>query len=359
MPRQRQAKIASNSAFADLDYALYIGDSISPTNLVATSATDLPIEGRTASTSAPFADSSFKIVISPRRDLGGSLLAHLSWIVAIVGTILTIGAAALIERQLRQRDGAERLALALDSAARENEQLYAEQRSIAETLQHALLPDHLPDIPRSEVASRYVAGVQGVDIGGDWYDVVHLDDNRVFFIVGDVSGRGVRAASIMAALRFSARAYAVQGDEPDVILTKMSELISVRDGSFATVLGAVLDTEQWSMTIACAGHPSPLLVHGGDATYVDTIIGVPIGVAGGSAYRAHTITLPPSGTLIAFTDGLVERRGEAIDVGLDRLATSARSATGSLDEVLGKVVTDLAFAESDDDTAILGLRWSI
>ena len=124
-----------------------------------------------------------------------------------------------------------------EELATENARLFAQQRTVAQTLQHSLLPDVLPEVAGASVAVRYLAGAEEVDIGGDWYDVIALDGGRTLFIVGDVSGRGLRAATVMAALRFGARAYAAEGDEPEIILSKLSQLLSVdRDGHFATVL---------------------------------------------------------------------------------------------------------------------------
>ena len=115
----------------------------------------------------------------------------------------------------------------LERIAEENRRLYSEQRTIAQTLQHALLPEALPKIQGVETGARYEAGVEGVDIGGDWYDLIALDDHRLLLVVGDVSGRGVRAAATMASLRYAIHAYAAQNDPPATILTKLSKLVNV------------------------------------------------------------------------------------------------------------------------------------
>ena len=152
--------------------------------------------------------------MTPVEELGGTLLARLQWLLLGFGLVLTVGAAALTERLVRRREQAQRLADQLGVVADENARLYAEQRTVAQTLQHSLLPETLPETPELTVRARYIAGVAEIDIGGDWYDVIELDNGNVLFVVGDVSGRGLRAATVMASLRYAIRAYAAQGDDP-------------------------------------------------------------------------------------------------------------------------------------------------
>ena len=186
-----------------------------------------------------------------------------------------------------------------------------------------MLPETLPEIPGLTVGARYIAGVDDIEIGGDWYDVMPLDGGNVMFVVGDVSGRGLAAGTIMAALRYAIRAYAAQGDDPAAILTKLANLISISDdGHFATVLCGVIDVDGHSVTLANAAHPEPLLING-QTSFVSTDIGVPIGVQAHQPYASTTIAVPAAATLVVFTDGLVERRGEIIDVGLQRLRETA------------------------------------
>jgi serine phosphatase RsbU (regulator of sigma subunit) len=209
-----------------------------------------------------------------------------------------------------------------------------------------------------ETSARYEAGVKGIDIGGDWYDLIALDDRRLLLVVGDVSGRGVRAAATMAALRFAIQAYAAQNDPPDAILTKLSKLVNVgRSGHLATILCALLDVEAHKLTVTSAGHLPPLLISNGSGTFVKSEVGVPIGVHAGARYTSTSIDTPPAATLLAFTDGLVERRGESIDAGLARLQRAASSNHVALDELLGRLIDDLRVDGGEDDTAIAALRW--
>jgi serine phosphatase RsbU (regulator of sigma subunit) len=251
------------------------------------------------------------------------------------------------------------LAQRLEVTASENERLYAEQRGIAQTLQHAMLPDSLPRIPGMQASARYEAGEQGVDVGGDWYDVIDLGGRRLLLVVGDVSGRGLSAATTMASLRYAIRAYAAQDDGPTEILNKISRLLDVTEsGQLATVLCAMVDTEQRRLTVTSAGHLPPLLISDGAGQFVDTEVGLPVGVEAGTSYRSTTVTVPPSATVVAFTDGLVEKRGESLDEGLERLRVTATRHHAGLPELLGALVSELVNGRSADDIAIVGVRWT-
>ncbi len=353
IPKDRRARVDQNSAFKDLDYAIYLGDTRDTNLLIGSSlpSDELPLRGRHHSEVVPFGDSSLRLDMAPRRELGGELLRDLPWALLLAGIALSLGAAMLVGRLVGRRQHAEALAT-------ENARLFAQQRTVAQTLQHSLLPDVLPDVAGASLAVRYLAGVEEVDIGGDWYDVIALDEHRALFIVGDVSGRGLRAAAVMAALRFGARAYAAEGDEPEIILSKLSRLLSVElDGHFATVLCGILDAQAQTLVLANAGHLQPLLVTETGATFLDSHLGLPVGVSAGSQYERTVVQLPARGTLLAFTDGLVERRGQMLDVGLERLRRSVIGNSGSLDEMLDHVVDDLTGDGTEDDTALLGVAW--
>jgi serine phosphatase RsbU (regulator of sigma subunit) len=358
LPASRRSRFQSSSSFADLDYALYLGRSQTSANLLVSDLKNLPIHGRHASVSLPFGNGALTFVVTPRRPLAGTFAQRLPWLVAIVGLLLSLGAGALTARLIARRTATERLARSLELIADENRRLYAEQRTIARTLQHALLPERLPKVRGVETSARYETGDTGADIGGDWYDLIALDDRRLLLVVGDVSGHGVRAAATMAALRFAIQAYAAQNDPPDAILSKLSRLVNVnRTGQLATILCALVDVEAHKLTVTSAGHLPPLLISDGTGTFVTSEVGVPIGVRSGARYSSTSIDTPPAATLLAFTDGLVERRGESIDAGLARLQRAASSNHVGLDELLGRLIDDLRFDGGDDDTAIAALRW--
>jgi serine phosphatase RsbU (regulator of sigma subunit) len=360
LPSGRRVPVDEDAAFADVDYALYLGTRRDPENLLASSTGGkVPLPDEVAMDTVSFGDTDLLLVFHPRSALGGTFMARLPWLLAALGVVITLAAGALVEFISRRREQAEQLATELRKIAAENARLLADQRTVAYTLQHSLLPEELPDVDGLQLGVRYVAGVEGVDVGGDWYDVMRLDDGRLFFVVGDVSGRGLRAATIMASLRYAIRAYASQGDGPATVLSKLSRLLNVgRDGNFATVLCGIVDVDGHEATLASAGHPYPLLLANGHADYVAMINGVPVGVAGGDPYHPVIVSIPARATLLVYTDGLVERRGEPLDTGFDRLRAATATANGSLEQLLSRVVDDVTRNGSDDDTAILGIHWT-
>ena len=358
LPKDRRSKLEGNSAFSDLNYALYLGRSRRAADLLVTSLHRFPVTGRQASEVVPFGDSAFTLVVTPRGPLGGAFFADLPWIVLVVGVLVSLAAALMTDRIARRRELAEQLTDILDRVAAENHELYTEQRSIAQTLQHALLPESLPEPLGLQVSARYVPAASSIDVGGDWYDVVVVDDERVLLVIGDVSGHGLRAATTMASLRHAALAYASQESRPGALLAKLSDYVNRgAHDYFATVLCALVDVGAHKLTVAAAGHIPPLLIEADGGHFVEFDGGVPIGVPRDSAYSEATVSVPPNATLVAFTDGLVERRGEILDVGLARLRDTATGQKLSLDALLAKLVRDLASDDHHDDTAIVGIRW--
>jgi len=324
IPANRKVEIESKSAFSDLRYATYLGATTDSSQLTTTdvSPNQLPLKGA-EQIAVPFGDTTITLVAAPLGHLGGALGANLPWIVSVVGIVLTITAAFVAVQLTRRRREAERSSETISGLYADLDRLYAEQRTIAVTLQRALLPRRIPSIDNLEIASRYVAGADGVDVGGDWYSLVQVDDQRFAFVVGDVSGRGVGAATIMAQLRYTVRAYLMEGHGPGAVLDMCSRQLDIAvDEHFATVLVGVGDLGSREITLANAGHLNPLLVAGDQTSFVDTAVGPPIGI-GPSTYAEMTVAMAPGSTLLAFTDGLIERRGEDIDRGFERLADAA------------------------------------
>jgi serine phosphatase RsbU (regulator of sigma subunit) len=358
LPKDRRSRVASNSAFSDLDYALYLGHSRRPGDLLVTSMKRLPITGRTASDVVPFGNSAFSLVVAPRGSLGGPFFRSLPWIIVGLGVLIALAAALQTDRIVRRRQHAEQLARVLDRVAAENRQLYTEQRSIAQTLQHALLPDALPELRGLQVSARYVPATSGIDVGGDWYDVIEVDDQRVLLVIGDVSGHGLRAATTMASLRHAALAYAAQDCAPSSVLAKLSDFVNSGEHDyFATVLCGLIEVDAHRLTVASAGHFAPLLLDENGGHFVEITVNVPIGVRRETQYRESTVSVPANATLVAFTDGLVERRGEVLDVGLTRLRDAATRQRVPLDDLLSNLARDLASDDHHDDTAIVGIEW--
>ena len=358
LPASRRSRLQGSSAFSGLGYAIYLGASANPSDLLVTDSLHPPLKGLTASETVPFGDGKLTLVMSSRSSLAGWLPQALPWIIAILGAILTSAAVLASVRISRRRRDAERLAGRFEATAGETQRLYVEQRSLAQTLQHALLPT-LPEIPGLVTSARYDAGERGIDIGGDWYDLIDQGGGRVLMVVGDVSGRGLRAATTMVSLRYAIHAYAAQNDAPATILLRLGQLVSIVDsGQFATILIAGVDVEARQITVTSAGHLPPLLLNNGGSAFVETKVGLPIGVDPGSRYDTTTISAPHRSTLIAFTDGLVERRGESLDSGLSRLREVAGRQRLALPDLLGTLANELPSGPSDDDIAILGVRWT-
>jgi hypothetical protein len=361
IPSSRRSRLSSSSAFAGLHYAVFLGRSTDPRRLLVTNSAGNMLPGRSVTQVVPFGDSALTLVISTDHSLSGSLPQELPWIIAGGGALLSLVAAAGVLGLGTRRRQAERLAVELEQIAAENQRLYSEQRTIAQTLQHALLPDpeELPSRPGLEASGRYLAGERSVDVGGDWYDVIERSSSCVLVIIGDVSGRGLRAATTMGTLRYATRAYAAQGDSPEVILAKLTGMISVTEhGQLATVSCAQLDLATGELSVCTAGHLPPLLIADGQARYLQAEVGLPIGVDHCARYPALTTQLPATGTLVAFTDGLVERRGESLDQGLGRIRDAVPPRAGGLAELLDTLLSAGPVAPGLDDIAIVGIRWT-
>jgi serine phosphatase RsbU (regulator of sigma subunit)/anti-sigma regulatory factor (Ser/Thr protein kinase) len=248
-------------------------------------------------------------------------------------------------------------AQALDRA-----RLYEAEREVAATLQRSLLPAALPSLPGVQLEVSYLASAQPGEVGGDWYEAIALPDGRLGLSVGDVVGRGPAAAAVMGQLRSGLRAFAMQGGGPAEVLDDLSRFAAgVPNGAVATVVYAVLDTESGELRYACAGHPPPLLIGPeGEAGYLWEGRGLPLAVATRPSYREASATIAPGSLLVLYSDGLVERSGEALDVGFGRLleAAAASAVSRSLEEVSRRLLaTVFPEAGSADDVALLMLRF--
>lgn len=265
-------------------------------------------------------------------------------VLTVLGGLLLTALAAFVARQLvRGRSAAE-----TDTA---------EQGALFLRLQRALLPQVTPAIPRMEIASRYEAGAQGVDIGGDWYSVIGIDRERFAFVVGDVSGHGVDAVAVMAHARFTLRAYLFDGDSPDLALQKASRQFDITvDDHLITAVVGIGNWRTGAFVLANAGHPPPLLATAGHTDFIATPAGPPLGI-GPSSYKAVTVTLAAGSTLIAYTDGLVERRAEGIDEGLQRLLDVVEPIVDEpVEDLVNQTLASMRDDDAADDIAVLALR---
>jgi serine phosphatase RsbU (regulator of sigma subunit) len=361
IPPDRRAPVDRDSAFADLNYAIYLGPRIDDASLSTTDMdpTTLPLTGRTATVTVPFGDDVLTLVASPRRHLGAPLSQQLPLMLLLGGVLLTLVAARVGHQLVRRREDAVGNAATIIGLYDQVETLYGQQRELFDRLQRALLPSVIPTIPHLETAAEYVAGAQGVDIGGDWYSIVDLHDGHFAFVVGDVSGRGVDTVAAMAQARFSLRAYLLQGDAPEVALEKCSRQFDISvDGHMVTTVVGVGDWRSGEVVVASAGHPPPLLIADEAVAFVDLAPGPPLG-AGPTSYRSQTFTMPSGSTLFCYTDGLIERRTEAIDAGMRRLVDAARASRGEpVDALVSHVLTTLSSDDAADDVAVLAITWT-
>jgi serine phosphatase RsbU (regulator of sigma subunit)/anti-sigma regulatory factor (Ser/Thr protein kinase) len=243
------------------------------------------------------------------------------------------------------------------SVAIENARLYEHERGIAKTLQENLLPE-LPEIGTVRTWAEYLAGGDGVDVGGDWYEVIPLAGDRVGLAIGDVVGRGVRAAAMMGHLRMALRAYALETESPALVAERMARFArTLERDQMSTCVYAVLDPATGKLRCANAGHPPPLLLTSdGRATFLSGTPGLPLGVSAQAEYTELEFELEPAGTLLMYTDGLVEKRGEAIDVGLERLRAVAAEAPLEPKALCTRVLDSLVEGSPNDDVALLAVR---
>ncbi|MCK9927676.1 SpoIIE family protein phosphatase [Frankia sp. Mgl5] len=237
-----------------------------------------------------------------------------------------------------------------------NAQLYEQERRTALTLQRSLLPQRLPTIGGLSFAWRYLPGSAGALVGGDWYDVLPLDDGRVALVIGDVMGHGIQAAATMGQLRASARAHITTDPSPSAVLARLDEAANrLEQGQLATAALAVLDPANARLTLASAGHLPPLLVPPrGEAYYLPVDPGPPLST-GLPEYPQTRTTLEPGSILLFFTDGLVEDRKRPVDEGMNLLRVAA-TAAASPDQLCDQALAALGrLAGPDDDTALLAV----
>ncbi|HEY6698263.1 MAG TPA: SpoIIE family protein phosphatase, partial [Acidimicrobiales bacterium] len=246
---------------------------------------------------------------------------------------------------------ADRVALATQARLSDTE------RRAAVVLQRSLLPERLPQVAGLEVAMRYIAGGEG-DVGGDWYDLFTLPSGWVCMTVGDVVGRGLRAAAVMGRLRSAVRAYALEtAGHPGAILDRIDRMLrQFEPGEMATAVVGLLEPSFGRLHVSLAGHPAPIVATGvGPAMYVDAPVDPPLGVAPPVRRQAATVDLPPGAVVCFYSDGLVERRGVSLDARLEQLcdAISVHPAEEVCTTVMVHLVGD---DRPTDDIALLTVR---
>jgi anti-anti-sigma factor len=235
--------------------------------------------------------------------------------------------------------------------------LYARERQIATTLQHALLPAELPHVPGVDIRASYVPAAEATDIGGDWYDVVHLPDGRVVLSVGDVVGHGLEAAATMGEVRHAIRTAVLEGHDPGRVLVVASKVLQLRgEKGMATAVVGLLDPIRQEFAFASAGHPAPVIATSEHVQALESG-GPPLGILDAPAPSVVRVPLVPGALLVLYTDGLIEYardyvRGEAALLEAVRHEQAAHSPNPA-QAILERVVPG---SRVRDDIAILTVR---
>ena len=238
--------------------------------------------------------------------------------------------------------------------------LREEEHGIALGLQRALLPNRLVDHAAVEVAARYEAGSATLEVGGDWYDAFSLPDGRIGLCVGDVVGHGLEAAAAMGRMRVALATLAAREPDPGRVLTQLDEIAAGPNGiGYLTVVYAILDPVTRELHHAAAGHP-PLLVVSPDGTprWLDDGIGSPLSGWHGEPRGSARTELEPGALLVLYSDGLIERRNESLDDGLERLAkAAARLVDVPIRGVCDRLLVELGVTERrSDDVVVVAVR---
>src|SRR4051794_8973234 len=268
--------------------------------------------------------------------------------------VLHVGSLTPRDFTARDRDllqlAADRAALAIDHA-----EMY-EQRRVAEALQRILLPQEIIGIAGLEVAARYLPAAHGSSLGGDWYDLFPLTGGQLGVAVGDVVGHGLAAAALMAQLRTALRAYAFDGHPPSQVVDRLNRILAyLAPATMTTASYLVVDVENEKVRMVTAGHPPPLVISPeGEAYFLPATGGVALGASRASRYNEVECALPSGSTLVLYTDGVIEVRGESLDEGLERLRRIAARGIADVEELCDTVLDEMVVdGRPADDVALL------
>lgn len=236
----------------------------------------------------------------------------------------------------------------------------ARDKAVALQIQRGLLPRRSLDQAGFDVAARHEAAEESLEVGGDWYDLIHLQDGCFGLVVGDVVGHGIEAAISMGRLRTALSALALHNSDPGLLLAELDEFVSGPDNAdFATVFYAIVDPHEKTIEYASAGHPPALLLGAdGKTTWLDAGQSEPLSGAAEQPRRRALAQLGEGATLVLYTDGLIERRGESLDVGFSRLESLAPQLAGlSSMKMSSALISRLAPpAGWEDDVVVLVVK---
>lgn len=256
-----------------------------------------------------------------------------------------------------ERDFARKLAASI-ALGIENARLYATEHEIAETLQEGLT-SALQSVPGVEVGCEYLPSPGLGRIGGDFFDVFPVGESHVVFLIGDVAGKGFRAASTTAVVRGAARALAHLDPSPTTVFAGLNDSLAGRDpeGSFVTLLYGVLDTATGRVRVAVAGHPLPWLSQDCRIPELEPIVGPPLGLFPDRTYLSAEFNMRPGNTLVMFTDGVIDARADGSPLGEEGagriICENAGLRPGALAAALARAARDYAHGSLIDDMAVL------
>ncbi|WPO71648.1 SpoIIE family protein phosphatase [Streptomyces sp. KN37] len=320
---------------------------------------------------------------SASRLTGGLIQSTLA--VPMIAHDTVVGLAQFSRTKGSEPFGERDRALAVELAARaavciDNARLYRREHERALILQRSLLPPGDPEASGLDIACRYLPGNAATEVGGDWFDVIELPGHRTALVVGDVMGRGLRAAVAMGELRTAVRTLALLDLEPAEVLSALDEIArglgnpagpqntraarkaadaDLSEVYLATCVYAVYDAVTRRCTFANAGHLPPALVEPGDpgqvALMLDVPPGLPLGV-GGEPFEDVEVELPEGALLALYTDGLVESRDHPLDEGLNAFVRALGDAPPALEDVCDHVLNSLDTHHGEDDIALLMAR---
>ena len=293
----------------------------------------------------------------------GDLLVGVSQSVALVLVKLQVGIFALaglmIAAESNEREIATRGAARSAAEAETAEQERQRQHDLAVHVQRGLLPDELVRTAGLEIAARYEAASDILEVGGDWYDTFRLRDGRIGLVVGDIVGHGIDAMTSMGRLRSALAALAIHNDQPAALLTELDAFVGGPDGiGYATVFYAIVDPDQGLITYASAGHPPALLMSPNlEVIWLDMGQNEPLHGSGSSRVES-TVPLEHGSILLLYSDGLIERRGESLGVGMHRLEVAlAELANREPDAICDGLIDRLQVLHGRrDDVVVMAMK---
>lgn len=283
-------------------------------------------------------------------------------IVRMVGVPLLVGANLIgvlhvgrFENRSFDKHDAELLQLAGDRvAAAVHTRRLAVESAAASMLERELMPGRLPTLPGLQLAARY-APAEDRSVGGDWYDAFVLPSGKLWIVIGDVAGHGLSSAVVVSRVRSAMRSYALLGGEASEVLAMTNrKLLHFDVDTMVTAMCAVSDPPYERFVLTTAGHPPPVLATPDGTKLVAVDPGPPLGAIPDAQYPSAAVELPANSTLLLYTDGLIERRGESVDAGLQRLCSA--TANDAPEEVCRDVMLRLVGSTStQDDVALLAV----